>query len=194
MKRLLFCSVLLISCACSDSTPTVDQAKASIEAQLARFGKMQGLIPGFTVPNGITVARIHKTDGQVSEVFGVKQYNIFYEGELEFAKDGRVYPGNQFILYYIPPNTPINRAIYDQMRVVRKGQREKFTGSMQFYKDGEWLAAGGRRYFERGIESHSDQHRITPLPPIPPIDGAIGPMVVFSCLEVCSWGRIRYGR
>jgi hypothetical protein len=132
MKRFLFCPVLLITCACAgsvfDSTPSVDPARASIEAQLAaQFRNQQDSGNSrCAVPNGVLVANIHKTDGQALEVSGAKAYRIFYEGEFEFTTDGQVADFGLLVLFHCDSD--------DLAREVRKGQRAKFTGSMQFEK------------------------------------------------------------
>jgi hypothetical protein len=140
MKRFLFCSVLLITCACSvlDSTPTIEQARARIEAQLARETPHDTITHPYLscmVPNGVILANIHKTDGQSSERDGVKRYDLFYEGEFEFTKDGRADNAETgVVLLNCPPGffTRVNATFYNQLREVRKGQREKFKGDMDF--------------------------------------------------------------
>jgi hypothetical protein len=143
MKRFLFCPVLLIICGCSvlDSTPTIDRAKAEIEAVLAQESKPNNSI--CVVRNGVRVADIHKVDGQSRESHGAKAYCLSYEGEFEFTQDGRVPPNASIDVLYC--SAPPPGSGYDQnafMRKVRKGQREKFAGELMFQKtENGWRVA-----------------------------------------------------
>lgn len=149
MRRLLCCSVLLITCACS-STPTVDQARTSIEAQITAAN---GGYPQFKIPDGVRLVDIHKTDGQSSEVFGVKEYAISYEGEIEFTQDGRCDSVSGLALLYFPPDTvaqwkssPFMAGMLGLFPEVKKGQRRKFKGLMKFEKtENGWQPEGPAR-------------------------------------------------
>jgi len=136
LKTVLLCLVLvtaLLLIGCS-SVPSSDDAKGIIQERINKESEGR-----------IKLVSFQKTNGQEAELFGVKVYQLNYQGEIEFLEDCKWEKGMAVNLGEVHYRTvkakPGAKDFWqnwdDQMhgrQIMKKGHKEKISGYVVFEK------------------------------------------------------------
>lgn len=140
-------TTVLIFGGCS-SAPSASDAEKVVENQIHK--QTQDLIKVGLIQQGlIKLVGFEKTNAQKADVMGIKVYTIEYQAEIEFLDDcwwGGPLEGMVFEAIPGEPG-PFNAFLYMGKKRVRKGQREKVRGEIQFEKTEKgWRGPDGQIY------------------------------------------------
>ena len=136
--------VTLFLCAGCSSQPSAGDAERVIQQKIDSQSGGRIKLAGFT-----------KTNGQKGELLGVQIYSLEYEAEIEFMEECKWIqePFSQQVSFRtaVPPKQPDGGFRWDNFMddrmnpgtVMKKGQRQKLKGSVDFEKtERGWRAAG----------------------------------------------------